>query len=90
MRWLLTHHFTKLEGFDLALPEIAKFDQILTRRELEILKLIARGFSSFDISRMLKISKLTVDTHRKNMLRKLDAGNSSELLALAGDLRFLS
>lgn len=42
----------------------------LTERELEILKLIADEHSNADIANILCISERTVETHRKNMLRK--------------------
>ena len=42
----------------------------LTERELEILKLIAQEYSNAQIANMLFISERTVETHRKNMLRK--------------------
>jgi DNA-binding NarL/FixJ family response regulator len=47
-------------------PEEAK----LTDRELEILKLIAQEYSNAQIADTLFISERTVETHRKNMLRK--------------------
>lgn len=74
------------EGFDFQFPEIRRFEKILSVRELEILRLVARGFYSRDIARMLKISKYTVDTHRRNMVRKLDVANSPELITLARDM----
>ena len=43
----------------------------LTRREVELLKLFARGFTNDNIARQLFISEDTVATHRKNIKRKL-------------------
>src|SRR5690606_24238147 len=43
----------------------------LTRREIEILKLVANGYSTDFISNKLFLSKATVATHRKNIKRKL-------------------
>lgn len=48
----------------------------LTRREMEILKLICNGLSSKDICEKLFISINTVETHRKRILLKLNAKNS--------------
>jgi DNA-binding NarL/FixJ family response regulator len=44
---------------------------LLTPRELEVLKLIAEGYTSKEIASMLVISVKTVDRHRTNMLDKL-------------------
>lgn len=46
---------------------------VLTSREVEILKLIAREHSSKQIAEILFISERTVETHRKNILRKTGA-----------------
>ncbi|WP_435522202.1 response regulator transcription factor [Chryseobacterium indoltheticum] len=48
----------------------------LTKREMEILKLICDGLSSKDISEKLFISINTVETHRKRILLKLNVRNS--------------
>ncbi len=48
----------------------------LTRREMEILKLICDGYSSKDIGEKLFISINTVETHRKRILMKLNVKNS--------------
>ncbi|GEN70500.1 MULTISPECIES: response regulator transcription factor [Chryseobacterium] len=55
----------------------------LTRREMEILKLICDGFSSKDISEKLFISINTVETHRKRILLKLNAKNSVGIVKYA-------
>lgn len=55
----------------------------LSKREIEILGLIAKGYSSSEISKILNISFYTVRTHRKNILKKINAKNTSELLKKA-------
>lgn len=55
----------------------------LSNREKEILQLIVKGFTSKEIANMLKISKLTVDTHRKHIQQKLQVNNGMELIKLA-------
>ncbi|WP_407405913.1 response regulator transcription factor [Chryseobacterium sp.] len=52
------------------------FKDPLTKREMEILKLICNGFSSKDICQQLFISINTVETHRKRILMKLNVKNS--------------
>ncbi|KMQ69278.1 LuxR family transcriptional regulator [Chryseobacterium sp. FH2] len=55
----------------------------LTKREKQILQLIAKGKTSIIIAEELFLSPLTVDTHRKNLLQKFQAKNSTELITLA-------
>lgn len=59
---------------------------ILTNRELEILRLIAQGYSNVDIGEKLYLSHLTVKTHRANILRKLGLKNSLALVKYASEL----
>ena len=55
----------------------------LTKRERQVLILLIEGRPSKEISQILKISKQTVDTHRKNMLRKKKLNNTGELVGKA-------
>lgn len=55
----------------------------LTRREREVLKLLARGNCARKISAMLSISESTVISHRKNMLKKLNIHNTATLVTFA-------
>jgi DNA-binding NarL/FixJ family response regulator len=48
----------------------------LTKREVEIIRHLAKGMSSKEICDVLHISNFTVDTHRRNILRKLNINNS--------------
>jgi DNA-binding NarL/FixJ family response regulator len=50
----------------------------LSPRELEILNLLARGYSNPEIGELLTISKMTVGTHVKNIYRKLEVRSRSE------------
>jgi len=52
----------------------------ITPTEKKVLELIAGGFSSVEAARALQISPHTVNTHRKNLLRKFDAKNAAELV----------
>lgn len=55
----------------------------LTKRELEVLKLVAMELSTAAIAEKLFISKKTVDTHRQNLLHKLNAKNTAGLVKAA-------
>jgi two-component system response regulator NreC len=61
---------------------------VLSNREKEILNLIANGKTSKEISESLFIAKTTVDTHRKNMIRKLDLNSGNELVKYAVDMKY--
>ena len=56
---------------------------VITRREKEVLELIAEGLTNNEIAQKLFISPSTVDTHRKNLLAKFDAKNTASLIRLA-------
>lgn len=61
----------------------------LTRRELEILRLVKQGFISKEISDRLSISVHTVNTHRQRFLEKLGANNSFEAVTFASKFGLL-
>jgi two-component system, NarL family, nitrate/nitrite response regulator NarL len=56
---------------------------VLTSREIEILKLITKEFNSRQIAEVLFISERTVETHRKNILKKTGATNLVGLVKYA-------
>lgn len=58
-------------------------NELLTEREIEILKLIAEGMSNKEIGEQLFISHRTVDTHRTNLMRKLEVNNIAGLIRYA-------
>ncbi len=55
----------------------------LTPSEIEIVKLIADGLTTKEIANKRNISYHTVNTHRKNIFRKVEVSNASELIMLA-------
>ncbi len=55
----------------------------ITRREKEVLGLIAEGLTNPQIAEKIFVSVTTVDTHRKNLLMKLEAKNTADLVRLA-------
>ena len=58
-------------------------DDRLTPRELEVVKLIAEAFTNRQIAATLKLSEKTVESHRANVLSKLDMGDRVELVRYA-------
>lgn len=61
----------------------------LSKREIQILKLAAKGLSNSEIAERLFISPRTVDTHKTNMLRKTKANNFVQLVFLACKLEVI-
>ncbi len=59
--------------------ECAALRQRITPRELEVLVLVGKGFTSKEIAEHLEITFNTVEVHRANMMRKLDATNAASL-----------
>ncbi|MCR9141809.1 MAG: response regulator transcription factor [bacterium] len=66
-----------------ALPEKSIALEVLTRREREILTMIASGATSKEIADDLAISHRTVQTHRSNLLEKLGLKNTAALVKFA-------
>ncbi|MCX6149225.1 MAG: response regulator transcription factor [Ignavibacteriales bacterium] len=64
-------------------PEKYIFENDLTERETEIIKLIESGLCSDEIARKLFISKRTVDTHRSNIIKKLNLKTEFDLYKFA-------
>lgn len=61
----------------------AKIYANLSARELEIIRLIAKGDNSKEIGEKLHISRHTVDTHRRTILEKTNCTNAAELISYA-------
>lgn len=63
-------------------------ESLLSAREREILQLVSKGLTSHQIADKLFIGKSTVDTHRKNMIRKLGLSGAGELLRYAVEKKY--
>jgi NarL family two-component system response regulator LiaR len=61
----------------------------ISKREFEVLELIAAGLSNHDIANRLFVSTSTVKTHVSNVLAKLDASRRTEAIARAKELRII-
>lgn len=57
--------------------------EVLTSREREVLQLLAEGLSNREIAAQLSISVKTVESHRSNMMSKLNLSNKTELVKYA-------
>lgn len=65
-----------------------KIKGVLTKRQIEILELIAQGKTSREIAELLFIGIHTVDTHRKNMVRILGLQGKGELMRYALEKKY--
>lgn len=62
---------------------------MLTRREIEVLKLIAAGMTNQEIADSLFVSVSTVDSHRKNLISKLQVKNTAALVRTAIEAKII-
>jgi DNA-binding NarL/FixJ family response regulator len=73
-----------IDAFSAALTQPADADlDLLTPREQEVMRLLARGYAYKEIARRLTISIKTVETHASNVLRKLQLSSRHELQSWA-------
>lgn len=63
---------------------------LLTRREKEILMMLADGLKGPEIAEKLYLSPLTVETHRKNLCKKLNVNSVQMLLKVAREMKIIS
>jgi DNA-binding NarL/FixJ family response regulator len=63
-------------------PESNSFS-IISNREIEVLQLVADGLTTAEIAAKLYISTSTVDSHRNNIMLKLNANNTASLIRIA-------
>ena len=74
-------------------PEVAELiagcEGLLTRREMQIVKLIGDGLSNAEMAALLSLSPKTVDKHRENLMRKLQVSSVAQLVRKAHELGWL-
>lgn len=61
----------------------------LTRREKEVLRMVAEGMTTAAIAEKLFISPLTVETHRRNLMQKFEVNNSAALIKIAVEQKMI-
>ena len=62
---------------------------VLTPREKEILELIAEGYTNPQIAEKIFLSQFTVDSHRKNLLAKMNVKNTASLIRIAVEQKLI-
>ncbi len=83
-----------LVAFSIALNKMEKIkleNSVIkpSKRELEIIELLTKGFNSRDIGNFLFVSEHTIKTQRKNLLKKYDVASTYELIALSSKLNWI-
>lgn len=56
------------------------FAHVITKREMEVLTLVAYEYTTQEIAKHLYLSKHTIDTHKKNLKLKLDVRNTAGMV----------
>lgn len=62
---------------------------VLTRREKEVLELIAEGLTNNEIASKLFVGTTTIDTHRRNLLTKFEVKNTATLIRMAVQMQII-
>ena len=83
---------TLLEDYMRRLQQLNLQDSydLLTDREKEILQLLAEGRSNKEVAALLELSLYTVETHRSNMMQKLNLHNTAEIVLYAVRKKIIS
>lgn len=74
---------TVISGFIQNFNSTGQPKEILSPREKEVLQMLAEGYPNKDIAEKLNVSLKTVETHRANIMRKMDFHNITDLILYA-------
>ncbi|MBN2891184.1 MAG: response regulator transcription factor [Bacteroidales bacterium] len=72
-----------VNSMNINIPKKKKVDVDLSKREIEILELICRGYSNVEMAKKLNLSQKTIDGHRTRLLEKTGAKNAANLVMFA-------
>jgi DNA-binding NarL/FixJ family response regulator len=64
-------------------------ENVLSNKESEVLGLISKGLTTNDIAAKLFVSSRTIETHRANILKKLEVKNTAELIKKAAEINLI-
>ncbi|WP_282134901.1 response regulator transcription factor [Seonamhaeicola maritimus] len=64
-------------------------ENVLSKKETEVLELISKGNTTKEIAAMLYVSARTIETHRSNILKKLNVKNTAELIIKAVKMKLI-
>ena len=79
-----THYGLEIMNHAIAVSQSKEEEEVqLTEREVEVMIKVAEGFSSKDAAKKLHISETTVNTHRRNIMSKLNLNSATQLVRYA-------
>ena len=91
---LMTHLRAVMAGTRVIPPAVAELIAqcagLLTRREMQVVKLIGDGLSNAEMAALLSLSPKTVDKHRENLMRKLEVNSVAQLVLKAHAMGWLA
>ena len=64
-------------------------ENVLSKKETEVLGLISKGLTTKEIAAKLFVSSRTIETHRTNILKKLEVKNTAELIKKATEINLI-
>lgn len=64
-------------------------ENVLSKKETEVLGLISKGLTTNEIAAKLFVSSRTIETHRANILKKLEVKNTAELIKRAAEMNLI-
>jgi DNA-binding NarL/FixJ family response regulator len=79
-----TYLCNQVHGNHKAKPNSSKFER-LTKREIQIIKLLRKGYSSKEIAKETSVAPRTIDNHRYKILKKLHVKNTSALIEVINE-----
>ena len=71
------------------MSELSISENILSNKETEVLGLISKGLTTKEIAAKLFVSSRTIETHRANILKKLEVKNTAELIKKAAKMNLI-
>jgi two-component system response regulator NreC len=85
------HAMTRMLLAGLAAPKAARSvaTESLTQREIDVLRLLAKGYTNRQIAETLNVSVRTIEGHRANVMDKLNAHSRVELTSIAEEMGLL-
>ena len=77
------------DSFDTSQPKSGLYQTSLSKREFEVLQLVAQGLTTAAISEKLFVAPSTIVSHRKNIMQKLEVKNVAEMIRTSTEMGLL-